>query len=139
MNNNKGIIKFNNYRVVNVEFRLNTEFNWGEEEVDLDIQVDSDIHISEDKREMLVGLEILIFDHNEDGKYPFTMKVRLEGYFTMQSGDDDIEKYYANALAILFPYARAIVSNFTANANIEPLILPTVNINSLIKQQKKKK
>lgn len=29
-------------------------------------------------------------------------------------------------------------SYITANANIEPLILPTVNINSLIKHQKKK-
>lgn len=138
MNKNKGVIRFNNYKVINVEFKLNTEFSWGEKEVDLDIQADSDICLSENKKEMLIGLEILIFEHNEDKKYPFTMKVRLEGYFTMEDEGNDIGEYYANALAILFPYARAIISNITANANIEPLILPTVNINSLIKHQKEK-
>lgn len=142
MSENKGAIQFNNYRVVNVEFKLNKEFSWGKEEVDLDIQVESNIRVSEDRREMLVGLAISIFDDIEKSKvYPFSMKVQLEGYFTMQKAEnsDDIENYYANALAILYPYARSIVSNFTASANIEPLILPTVNINSLIREQRSKK
>lgn len=30
------------------------------------------------------------------------------------------------------PYVRALVSSFTANANVTPLILPTVNINKLL-------
>ena len=57
------------------------------------------------------------------------MIVEVQGAFALISDEqENIQKYYANALSILYPYARAIVSTYTANANIEPLILPTVNI-----------
>ena len=41
------------------------------------------------------------------------------------------EYFYANSIAILFPYIRAMVSTVTLQANMRPLILPTLNLSSL--------
>ena len=40
-------------------------------------------------------------------------------------------------VAILYPYARALVSTYTSNANIAPLILPTINVNQFLKNKEK--
>lgn len=39
--------------------------------------------------------------------------------------------FYLNSIAILFPYVRAFVSIITLQANINPLMLPTMNLASL--------
>lgn len=39
--------------------------------------------------------------------------------------------FYANSIAILFPYIRAFVSTVTLQANVKPLMLPTMNLSSL--------
>ena len=45
---------------------------------------------------------------------------------------EDIPLYFfANAIAILFPYIRAFVSTLTLQANYGPLVLPTMNLSSL--------
>lgn len=45
---------------------------------------------------------------------------------------EDIPSYfYANSIAIIFPYVRAFLSTVTLQANIQPVILPTYNLSSL--------
>lgn len=39
--------------------------------------------------------------------------------------------FYANSIAILFPYVRAFVSTVTLQANYPPIVLPTMNLSSL--------
>lgn len=39
--------------------------------------------------------------------------------------------FYTNSIAIIFPYIRAFISNITLQANIPPIILPTMNLSSL--------
>lgn len=48
---------------------------------------------------------------------------------------EDIDKlenipdyFYANSIAILFPYIRAFVSTLTLQANMPPMVLPTLNL-----------
>jgi preprotein translocase subunit SecB len=45
--------------------------------------------------------------------------------------------FYLNSIAILFPYVRAFVSIITLQANINPLMLPTMNLASLQETLKK--
>ena len=45
--------------------------------------------------------------------------------------EDIPEYFYTNSIAILFPYIRAFVSTLTLQANIPPIILPTMNLISL--------
>lgn len=39
--------------------------------------------------------------------------------------------FYSNSIAILFPYIRAFVSTLTLQANIKPILLPTLNLSPL--------
>ena len=39
--------------------------------------------------------------------------------------------FYRNAIAILFPYLRAFVSMVTLQANVAPIVLPTLNLSDL--------
>ena len=42
--------------------------------------------------------------------------------------------FFSNSIAILFPYVRAMVSTLTLQANIPPIVLPTMNLTSLSQQ-----
>lgn len=128
MGKNDGMIRFQDYKVTKVEYQMNTDFVWGEEAIDVQMNTESETSISRDGKKMILKLTLRIFD-DEEKNYPFRMIVEVQGAFVLISDEqENIQKYYANALSILYPYARAIVSTYTANANIEPLILPTVNI-----------
>ena len=77
----------------------------------------------------------IIFPNAVTQNYPFEMEVVLKGFFSIDSADSnvDISFFKTNAVAILFPYLRAIVSSYTANANIAPVIFPAMNINEYIR------
>ncbi len=82
---------------------------------------------------MSIVLNVDIFKGVEDA--PFYMEIEIIGYFELQ-GEDDITRYEANAIAIMYPYLRAIVSTYTASANIAPVILPAINVNAMLKRNK---
>lgn len=129
---NEGVISFLNYEVTKISYKINDKFSG--DEVDIDAGVSSNIEVSEDNKKMIVYLNINVFENAEKNNYPFEMSVSLRGHFLNRT-EESIEKYHANALAIMYPYARAIVSTYTASANIPPLILPTVNINKMLKKK----
>lgn len=45
--------------------------------------------------------------------------------------------FYPNSLAILFPYIRAFVSTISLQANVRPVILPTINLMGLTEELKR--
>ena len=45
--------------------------------------------------------------------------------------NDIPEYFYANSIAIIFPYVRAFVSTVTLQANVIPMLIPTLNLSSL--------
>lgn len=47
------------------------------------------------------------------------------------------EYFYANSIAIMFPYMRALISSLTIQANTRPIVLPTMNLTSLGKDLQK--
>ena len=47
------------------------------------------------------------------------------------------EFFYPNSLAIVFPYIRAFVSTISLQANVTPVVLPTVNLMGLTEDLKK--
>lgn len=126
----QGVISFLNYEVTKVEFSLNDNFSG--DSVKMNIETASDMVLSDDKKQMEILLSVHIFKDAQNNNYPFEMYVQVRGYFV---GGEDISQYQANALAILYPYVRAIVSTYTANANVSPLILPTVNINKMLEEK----
>ena len=123
----KSELKFMNYIVDSVEFKNNVNFEGDETSLDFKPSVEFDI----EENELLVFLTIDVFHNAEQNNYPFEISVRVVGYFKLFN-TENVEKYKANAVAVLFPYVRAIISTYTAAANVNPLILPTVNINKIL-------
>lgn len=129
MSDKQGAIKFLDYRVSKVEFYLNKTEKQSNE---LNVEVSSDKEVDKELKNMLVELNVEIGDKDES---TFFMSICLEGLFELSQDylDYDINLFYSNALSIMYPYVRAIVSTYTAGANIKPVILPTINIKKMLK------
>lgn len=123
----KSELRFLNYVVDSVEFKNNPNFEGEETQLEFKPSVEFDI----EDNDLLVLLTVDVFSEAEKNNYPFEMTVSVVGYFKLMT-DENVEKYKANAVAVLFPFVRAIISTYTAAANINPLILPTVNINKML-------
>lgn len=49
----------------------------------------------------------------------------------VQTIEDIPNFFYANSIAIVYPYLRAFVSTLTLQSNNRPMVLPTMNLSSL--------
>lgn len=45
--------------------------------------------------------------------------------------------FYPNSIAIIFPYIRAFVSTISLQANVQPIVLPTINLMGLKEELKR--
>lgn len=69
-----------------------------------------------------------------DGEKTVVVHVVCKAEFhfdNVHSFSDIPEYFYANSIAIIFPYVRAFISTVTLQANIAPIILPTLNLSAL--------
>lgn len=70
----------------------------------------------------------------------FYVKVRIAGFFEIHRNSEEMTEedtlgfYKVNAVAILFPYLRGIVSDISSKGSEGPIILPTMNIVSMIEE-----
>lgn len=68
------------------------------------------------------------------------VKVSCEAFFSFGnkvSIENIPDYFYPNSLAIIFPYVRAFVSTISLQANVQPVVLPTVNLMGLTEKLKK--
>lgn len=131
----KSALYFDDYIVDSISFKNNPAYK--EEETFIDFSVTPQITVGEDKRSMVIKLTVDVFKNAVENNYPFEMSVTVEGFYSLEMQEEDVRKYERNAIAILYPYIRAIISSYTATANVNPLILPAINVNKLIDVQKK--
>lgn len=134
MSNYSSVLIFKGYKVNEIIFKNNDIFKKEKNSFPLDIKIKSSLE--NNKNEMKVNLITEIYKNAEENNYPFSMTVNITGIFESEDGKTDI--FYKNAIAIMYPYVRAIVSSYTALANVNPLILPPINVNKLIEEQEKK-
>lgn len=128
----ESVLKFNKYVVNKIIFKNNSSFKQGSERMSIDFNIQKEIF--KNNNNMEVKLFTQIFSKAEENNYPFEMEVVLTGYFTEINNEEDVN-FEPNAIAILYPYIRAIVSTYTASANVSPLILPAINVNKLLEEQ----
>ena len=83
--------------------------------------------IQENDKVWFLTLEVKV-DSTEESPKPFNLKVRLVGAFEAEEVDteEDRRDLVINMTEIVYPYLRAAVSSLTANAFINPLILPVI-------------
>lgn len=136
MENKQSILRFKKYIVKEVTYITNESYAPKENtKLDFDFEVSSSSN--ENGKNMEIELKVHIFKDALHNNYPFEMTLCIKGFFDIQTSDIDIKIFEKNAVAILFPYLRALVSTYTANANVAPVILPTMNINSYLETKYK--
>ena len=115
-------IQLDNWKVTNLNFN-NSEENKNEER-SFNLKVNH-YFSSEISKTFELEFVIEIYDINFD--------IALEMLFLFETEAEITENFKLsnfpkiNAPAIVFPYVRAFISNFTLQAGFEPIILPSIN------------
>ncbi|MFA5575937.1 MAG: protein-export chaperone SecB [Tissierellaceae bacterium] len=136
MDTKKSALRFIDYYVNEIEFYNNESFE--ERTVKIDFSISHEIEYSGNgDNTFYVTLTTVIFKDAVSNNYPFSMKVSLTGIFEIDEDNiKNIERYAKiNSIAILFPYVRSLISTYTANANVQPLILPPINVVNMLKAE----
>ena len=117
--------KFLGYKVTKIECQIEDDFALNPEKINQEINVENNFN-NENKKFVEVVLNITV--RSESNKFKFFLRLK-GGFLAEDDVSEETLKILAeqNAPAILFPFARAIVSTYTAQANIIPIILPLVN------------
>ena len=134
MENLKSALIFEKYVVNKVTFVRNENCDL-EQKINIQFSISKNVKKSENKME--ITLTTRVFENAKKNNYPFEMEVQLTGFFTIEN--ENKINFEPNAIAILYPYIRSIVSTYTAQANIMPLILPVINVNKFIEDNEKEK
>ena len=83
--------------------------------------------VQENDKLWFLTLEVKV-ESTEEAPKPFNLKVRLVGVFEAEDLQDDLDRrdLVINMTEIVYPYLRAAVSSLTANAFINPMMLPVI-------------
>ena len=102
--------------------------NW-QPQINLDLATTSN-PIQGDVREVVLTVTV---SAKQNDKTLFLVEVKQAGAFLMQNlAPDDLKRAIASICpGVLFPYARAMVSNLVSMGGFPQLLLPPVNFDSL--------
>lgn len=117
--------QFLGYRISKIECVIKDSFNTTENKFAQSIQVQLNYN-EHNSRFVEVVLQIDVKSADETFYFFITIKGGFQAEEEMPPELFDVMAKQ-NAPAILFPFARAIITSYTAQANIPPIILPTVN------------
>ena len=83
--------------------------------------------VQENDKLWFLALEVKI-ESTEESPKPFNLKARLVGVFEAEEVETDLDRQdlVINMTEIVYPYLRAAVGSLTANAFIQPLMLPVI-------------
>lgn len=138
------ILQFRNYHVIESHYKFNPYTRENENEDEADNRILPKIFYKLETNpnsieEAIIYLGIELGDPTVNSPN-FYVKVRIAGFFeivqnTREMTEEEILGFYkVNAIAILFPYLRGIVSDISSKGSEGPIILPTMNIVSMIEE-----
>lgn len=131
----RGVIQFLGYRLIDFQYHCDNNYAVTNGEA---IQYSFGFHKKTERpsdQSMLVFLRTNVFIGENEEDAPCSMSLEIVGHF---ESDISIQpQWEMNALAILFPYVRSIISSFTAQSGMPSVILPTVNIAQMFKDAEK--
>ncbi len=108
----------------------------GVEKPDIDIEFKVNSTISEDKNLLIIE----IFTHLKDKKESFELDFAMIGRFGVISDKENMsldQFIKVNGPALMVPYIRETISNITMRSGLKPVIIPPINIVSMVQNQEK--
>ena len=127
-------LNFKRYLVNSIDFKYNPEYTGGKAKMDIDFGHSMAVKNNEAR----VSLRCMLFRKAKKEEKPFHLEVLMTGIFEFQTemvGKELNNILRQQAINILFPYLRALISNITGNTGLPPIILPLINVNQLIQNQ----
>lgn len=91
--------------------------------------------MTEDRKNGKVTLKAKFVDQGENK----TIVARVSGYFTINLESEQENYLVVNGAAIVFPYLRSAISMVSSLDSSDAVLIPTVNILSLLEEQAKDK
>lgn len=88
--------------------------------------IEPDGFFDKKNNEFILSLSVIVKDAEEKFNVSFLMRGMFK--YTCANFDELIRFIGINAPAILFPYIRAYVSNITSLSGMQPVIMPTLNM-----------
>ena len=126
----KVAFKFHNYYFTKarIKFPAQTERN-----LDLNVKFIPKGEFFKDRAMFNLDLGVIISSHNNEIETQLVeIDCHSEFVFSEQIELCNIPSFfYPNSIAIIFPYIRAFISTLSLQANMNPIILPTMNLTSL--------
>jgi preprotein translocase subunit SecB len=107
--------------------------------IDLEHQQTDELNLGFDTKGVFINdsksfeLTFIVQVKNDNESKPF-ITIRCKGLFKFEninSFEEIPDFFYRNSIAILFPYVRAYLSLVTTQANVQGIILPTMNLSNL--------
>lgn len=132
----KSCLTLKNYMVKTINFSINEDFVFPEDEpIRINPTFQREIHKIDDDN---VIVNLIFSINNDNNDMPFSVYADIQGVFHLENWEqpDQLPLITSNAVAILFPYLRTLVSMVTANANITPYVLPVMNIAAMFENNK---
>lgn len=135
------VLQFREYHVIESHYKFNP---YSTEKVEGSYQITPEIFYNleinpQSIDDAIIHLGIEIGDRSLEGS-SFYVNAKIAGHFEMHQRAEDMKEedilayYKINAVAILFPYLRSIVSDISSKGSEGPIILPTMNIVSMIQE-----
>lgn len=123
------VLELKNFNVNQLHFNNNSAFS---EETSIKIEPHFNIEFFQaeqngDFYKIVLGCKI--FDTIEG---PFKVSAEVEGEFEVENSEKSESIIQYNAVAILMPYVRSLITQLTALAEKPPVFFPIVNIYSLM-------
>lgn len=135
------VLQFRNYHVLESHYKFNPfQVEKEEENTNITPKIFYKLETSPDSIEKaIIYLGIELGDPSITNPN-FYVRVRIAGTFEVHQSNEEMTEaeilgfYKINAIAILFPYLRGIVSDISSKGSEGPIILPTMNIVAMIEE-----
>lgn len=117
--------KFLGYRITKIHYKIADELESYHDMILPKINIQ---HNFRKDNPRFVEVVMTVDVENKSKTFLFTLTIK--GAFQADKSMPDnvfFTVYQSNAPAILFPFVRAIIANYTLQANIPPILLPTIN------------
>lgn len=146
MNENKNIdqehrsvLSFKHVFIDEIIFERKENYNFREK---LNFKLGCSIEFNEEKSCYIVKLTTEL--GNKDNTEESYLKVCVAGEFNIEFNNeitDDVKEILIkkNTISILFPYLRSYISSITSQTGMKPIILPTINVNTILQNTDEEK
>ena len=130
-------ISFDKIVFEKINLELNTEYK-REGTISVDVSFKASSHLDSSKKNLKVNLEVSLFEKSENP--PMKLSILSVGYFSVKEEEKSPvlrEFSGVHAPAMMLPFIREAVASLTMKAGFPPLLLPPLNIYTLISKRKK--